>query len=159
MNENFDDSFEFFTVRFFVKNSVITLDKKCDTVHRKHFVTSKKHDLKQINETENAINNLQQCYDLCNKINTCFKTCRNIQCIYYIYPEINKIDEKIVELLCNTITCKTMNVFNRDDLYFLKRLISHKTETLKKAKNNKDIPKTKTMDERRRKYIKELFEL
>lgn len=160
MNNNFDDSFELYSVRFIIKNSKIKLDKKCEILTRKHFAghLTKNKKEEELLLSEKAISCLQQCYDVCNQINTCFKSCYNLFCISILFPE-TEVDKSVIDQIYNTITCRTQNIFDINDLYFLKRLVSSKKKTLEKVKNDKDVPKTKTISERRKQHLKELFEL
>lgn len=125
-------------VHFIIENTKISLDKSCDIIKEKTNLKLKQENkhIEQVEKLRTTITNLQNCLDTCNAINTCFKKCYNIQCLNILYPE-TQLSKDIVEKINNSLTNRTANIFNINDIYYLKRLIKEKKETLANYENRK----------------------
>lgn len=151
------NSFEISEVRFTINDSKISLDKSCNIIKEK---TNLK--IRQVNKTDEqveklktTISQLQYCYNVCNAINTSYRKCNTTLIVNILYPNLN-LSEEIIEILNNTITTKTINVFDSNDIYYIKRLLDRKIETLTNYENRKPTNNLTVLTKRevqRRKFL------
>lgn len=149
------ESFVINNITFNVKDNNIVLDKSSNILKHRFCYTHEREE--EIKTSKLIINDICTCILFCKAINEYYKTYRHLECFKQLHKDI-PLDMNIKEIIYNTRDKNiTRNIFEIQDVNYLKRIAETKLETLKRYDTK--ITSNNNFEEKRSIQRRKLFKL